>query len=213
MTCAWGGSFHWARGAKKANCLESIPFWQRHVSQGWHLGRRCPWEGDIPGKMMFLGRRHPQEDMVPGKEMFPGRCSPGRCPQEADVFGKEMSLERRHPWEGVSPRKATSPEKRCPQQRDVPGKVSPAGRCPWEEDVPGKKTSPGRRTSPLQAAQSIPPCPAWSWGHVNGPQPKEPAAVTATGTQPPLGSKAASREGGRGRRAGGKQRLPSPGSH
>lgn len=30
---------------------------------------------------------------------------------------------------------------------------------------------------------------------MNGPQPREPAAVTAVGTQPPLGSKAAAREG------------------
>ncbi|XP_010082597.1 PREDICTED: basic salivary proline-rich protein 3-like [Pterocles gutturalis] len=145
--------------------------------------RRHPQEGDVP-KKMSPRRRHPQEGDVPKKETSPGR----RCPQE-DV-----------------PKKETSPGRRCPQEGDVPRKEMSPRRCPQEGDIPRKEkgTSPGRRCPqpplPPQAAQSQgdphPSLgPACSWGHTNWCQPRELAVVTAMGTQPPLGSTVAAREG------------------
>lgn len=131
----------------------------------------CPragiWEGDVPRKEISLGRTcGPREGDVPRK-MLPG----SRCLWEGDVPGKETSLGS------------------CHLQGGVPGKkMSPGRRHLWEGDVPPFRQPKARETL-------IPPCPAHIWGCMNGPQPREPAVVTVTGTHPPLESEVAAREG------------------
>lgn len=50
------------------------------------LGRRCPWEGDIPGKETSTGRC-PWEEDVPRKETSLGRrCPPFRQPNARETL-------------------------------------------------------------------------------------------------------------------------------
>lgn len=160
------------------------------------LGRHDSWE-DVPGKMWSLGRCR-QEDMVPRK-MFPGRC-----PQEAGVFGKETFPGRRQPWKDVTLRKKTFPARRCPWEGVIPREVSLERICPQAGDITMKEMTP------FQAARSQgDPHPSRSSLKLGTHE-----RAAAKGSWQRGWPRDTTTLGGRGgHRAGGKQRLPSPGSH
>lgn len=115
--------------------------WEGVIHRELSLGRRCLWEDIISWKepspaRMSLGRCHPQGGVS-------GKVSGRGCPWEDVILRKEKCLRRylqedtvlgkmfpgsRHIWEGDVSRKEMSPGRRCPQEGDIPGKMSPFGR-------------------------------------------------------------------------------------
>lgn len=128
--CLWEGDVL----RKKTSLEGDVP------SKETSLGR-CHPQGVVPGRKMSLRRYHLLEGAIPRKDV-PGKVSPtGRCLWKS--VRKRMSLGRRDSQEEV-PEKM-SPERHGPGEEDSPRKQTYLGRrCPQEGDIPGRMSSPGR---------------------------------------------------------------------